>query len=82
MAIPEEIKRHKPTELGACEIRHIGGYYYVYLISSVWDREKRAKKKTGKCIGRSMGDGFIPNEHYPRPKLALKASIALWSMSC
>ncbi|HHU88110.1 MAG TPA: transposase [Spirochaetales bacterium] len=82
MAIPEEIKRHKPTELGACEIRHIGGYYYVYLISSVWDREKkRAKKKTGKCIGKiNERDGFIPNEHYLRPKLALKASIKCYGV--
>jgi hypothetical protein len=54
MAIPEEIKRHKPTELGAC-IRHIGGYYYVYLISSVWDREKkRAKKRLASALARSM----------------------------
>lgn len=82
MAIPEQIKRHKPDEMGACEIRHINGYYYVYLITSVWDREKqRARKKTGKCVGKiNERDGFIPNEHYLRPKLALKAQIKCYGV--
>ncbi len=82
MAIPEQIQRHKPAEAGACEIRHIGGYYYVYQITSVWDKEKkRAKKKTGKCIGKiTEGDGFIPNEYYLRPKQALKASIKCYGI--
>ena len=35
MAIPEEIRKMRPTWLGkATEVRFIGGHYYVYEISS------------------------------------------------
>ena len=64
MSIPESIKKHKPTEFGALEIRCFGGNkYYVYQISSKWDPEKnRPKKVTGKSIGKiTEADGFIPN---------------------
>ncbi|MBE6009470.1 MAG: hypothetical protein E7236_02245 [Lachnospiraceae bacterium] len=64
MSIPESIKRHKPTQFGALEIRCIGGdKYYVYQISSRWDPEKnRPRKVTGKSIGKiTEADGFIPN---------------------
>lgn len=65
MPIPEEIKKLKPEEYGAVEIRFLNNRYYVYTISSVWDSEKkRAKKVTGKCIGKiTEHDGFIPNQH-------------------
>ena len=64
MSIPESIKRHKPTQFGALEIRCIGGdKYYVYQISSKWDPVKnRPRKVTGKSIGKiTEADGFIPN---------------------
>ena len=64
MAIPESIKKNKPTEFGALEIRCFGdGKYYVYQITSKWDAEKnRPKKVTGKSIGKiTEADGFIPN---------------------
>ena len=64
MAIPESIKKKKPTEFGALEIRCFGdGKYYVYQITSKWDAEKnRPKKVTGKSIGKiTEADGFILN---------------------
>ena len=64
MSIPETIKKNKPTEFGALEIRCFGeGKYYVYQITSKWDAEKnRPKKVTGKSIGKiTETEGFIPN---------------------
>lgn len=64
MAVPEAIKKHKPTQFGALEIRCFGGdKYYVYQISSRWDADKnRPQKVTGKSIGKiTEADGFIPN---------------------
>ncbi|MBE0573842.1 transposase [Candidatus Dojkabacteria bacterium] len=42
------------------ELRCIRGKYYLYEITSVWDKQrKRAVKKTGKCLGTiSEKDGF------------------------
>lgn len=59
--IPESIKKHKPI---CTEIRLINGTYYVYKITSVWNKEeKRAKKKTLGCIGKiTEKDGFIPSK--------------------
>lgn len=63
MAIPEEILALKPTQFGAVEIHDVGGHYYVYEISSKWDPEKKkARKVTGKAVGKiTKKDGFIPN---------------------
>ena len=63
MSIPESIKSKRPTQFGAVEIRHIGGHYYTYLVSSKWDAVKgRPQKVTGKSIGKiTEADGFIPN---------------------
>ena len=63
MGIPEAIKSNRPTQFGAVEIRFIGGYYYVYKVSSRWDPAKgRSQKTTGKSIGKiTEADGFIPN---------------------
>ncbi|MDE6747590.1 MAG: transposase [Lachnospiraceae bacterium] len=65
MAIPDNIKTHKPDtdQYGATEIRCIKDHFYVYEISSKWDPQKnRPKKVTGKCIGKiTEKDGFIPN---------------------
>lgn len=67
MAIPDEIKRFKPTGYGSCEIHSVQGgkYYYVYQTYSRYDPKfKNARKKTGKLIGRiTLHDGFIPNRH-------------------
>lgn len=67
MAIPNEIKRLKPTGYGSCEIHAIQGgkYYYVYQTYSVYDAQKKgARKKTGKAIGKiTLQDGFVPNRY-------------------
>ena len=63
MSIPETIKKKRPTQFGAVEIRFIGGHYYTYLVSSRWDAVKgRPQKVTGKSIGKiTEADGFVPN---------------------
>jgi len=70
MAIPDSIKRFKPTEFGAVEIRHIADKYYVYKIKSKWDPVKGVSKKvTDKCLGKiTETDGFIPNEYAAKLK--------------
>ena len=44
------------------ELRLIRGKYYLYKISSIWDKDKkRARKITGEMIGRiTENDGLIP----------------------
>ncbi len=68
MSIPDSIKIHKPdvNKYGATEIRCIQNRFYVYEISSRWDAEKhKARKVTGKCIGRiTEKDGFLPNAFF------------------
>lgn len=77
MAVPENIRALKPTEYGAVEIREISGHYYVYEISSKWDPVKRkAKKVTGKSIGKiTEKDGFIPNALGTRRLLPLNPIV-------
>lgn len=64
MSIPDNIKKYKPTDFGAVEIHACKEKYYVYKISSKWDSALgKAKKVTGKCVGKiTENDGFIPNE--------------------
>ena len=43
------------------EIRFLNNYYYLYEISSHYDKEKkRAVKKTGKFLGKITQDGIVP----------------------
>lgn len=67
MAIPEEIKRLKPTGFGSCETHSLQGgkYYYVYQTYSIYDpKRKGARKKTGKVIGKiTLRNGFVPNRY-------------------
>lgn len=46
------------------ELRCIRGRYYLYQVSSAWDKErKRPVKKTGKCLGTiTEKDGFKPSK--------------------
>jgi transposase len=46
------------------ELRCIRGKYYLYEITSSWDKQrKRSVKKTGKCLGTiSEKDGFKPSK--------------------
>lgn len=63
--VPEEIKALRPTNFGACEVRAIGGHYYVYPFSCKYQKDtKKRKKITGKMIGKiTLADGFIPNKY-------------------
>lgn len=57
---PDWALRHKKP---GTELRNINGRYYLYEIRSVWDKEKkRAKKKTGKCLGAITPEGFKPSK--------------------
>lgn len=59
MAHPEWALSHKRK---GTELRFIKGKYYLYEVSSKWDKERKVTRKiTGKMIGRiTEVDGFIP----------------------
>lgn len=50
------VKQKRP----GTELRYIRGNYYLYSVSSKWNKEKkRAQKVTGKILGRVTENGFI-----------------------
>lgn len=57
---PEWVLKHKKP---GTELRFIKGRYYLYQVSSKWDKKKkRAQKITGKILGRIIeGRGFVPS---------------------
>lgn len=61
MAFPEWALKHKRK---GTELRCIRGKYYLYEVTSQWDKvKKRAIKKTGKCVGAIYEDkGLIPSK--------------------
>ena len=74
MTIPNWVKKHrKPKQ----EIKQIGGRYYVYAVSSVWDAERKVTKKvSGKLIGRITKDkGFETREEYSSQSINLRTPI-------
>jgi len=55
---PEWVKKHRQK---GTNISCIGGKYYLYSVSSKWNKEKgRAQKKTEAYLGRITEEGFIP----------------------
>ena len=58
MKFPNWVERHRCS---GREIRNIKGKYYVYKISSIWDKEKGVSRKiTEKYLGRIIEEeGFI-----------------------
>jgi transposase len=43
------------------ELRHINGRFYLYQVSSRWNKEKkRSQKITGPCLGTVTPDGLVP----------------------
>lgn len=63
MGYPDWVERHKTK---GTNISCINGKYYLYAVSSVWNKEKgRAQKITGKYLGRITEDGLVP----PKSKL-------------
>jgi transposase len=61
MSHPDWALAHKKK---GTELRCIRGKYYLYQVSSTWDKEKkRAVKKTGKSLGTiSEKEGFKPSK--------------------
>ena len=63
---PEWVIKHKTK---GTNISCINGRYYLYEVSSVWNKEKgRAQKVTNRYLGRITEDGFIPSEKTPEYK--------------
>ena len=61
MEHPEWALKHKRK---GTELRCIRGKYYLYEVSSQWDKvKKRAKKITGKCIGSISENGLTPTKN-------------------
>lgn len=57
---PAWVLRHKTP---GTEIRHFKGRYYLYKISSFWDKEqKKSRKKTESLIGRITEQGLIASK--------------------
>lgn len=55
---PEWVEKHRQK---GTNISRIGNKYYLYAVSSKWNRDKgRAQKKTEAYLGRITEDGFIP----------------------
>lgn len=65
MAYPEWVEKQKRP---GTNISCIHGKYYLYEATSVWDPQiKRARKKTGKYLGRITENGLIPPKTKRRP---------------
>ncbi len=60
--VPEEIRALKPSGV-SCNIKPIGGHYYVYEHLRVDDPKHPGRKKnaSGKCIGKIEGGRFVSN---------------------
>lgn len=70
MVHPDWALKHKRK---GTELRLIRGTYYLYEVSSRWNREKgRAQKITGRLLGKITPEGFIPS---PKYKLAQKVPV-------
>ena len=69
MAYPEWVeKQRRPGTNISC----IRGKYYLYEVTSIWNKEKgRAQKKTGQYLGRITEDGLIP----PREKKSIVSEV-------
>ena len=53
------------------EIKHIGNHWYLYERLSIYDHEKKCKrKKSGRCLGTIKETGFVPSKrHSPIAKI-------------
>lgn len=55
------------------ELRFMKGRYYLYEVSSKWNKEKkRAQKITGKILGRITENGFTPSGEKTQPLPQIK----------
>ena len=73
MAYPDWVLKHKRPKT---EIRKIKNNYYLYEISSKWDpQKKRAKKITGKLLGKITPEGFVESHKRKLEKQLLQSPI-------
>jgi len=58
---PQWALKHKKK---GTELRHLGGHYYLYEVTSKWNPEKkRSQKITGKLLGKiTKENGFIESD--------------------
>jgi len=72
MAYPDWVLRHKTK---GTNISCIKGNYYLYSVTSKWDKEKgRSQKITTGYLGRITQEGIIPSK---RPSMAKKPSVTV-----
>jgi transposase len=64
---PDWVEKHRKK---GTNISCIGGKYYLYSVSSKWNKEKgRAQKKTDAYLGKITEEGFVPkSEKKPKEK--------------
>lgn len=67
---PDWVLAHKRP---GTELKRINGRYYLYAVSSKWDKNlKRTRKISGKLLGSIREDGFQPaGERPPKPSVSL-----------
>ena len=57
---PDWVLSHKGKGV---EIRHFKGRYYLYKISSFWDKEKQKTRKKTECLlGRILPEGLVDSK--------------------
>jgi hypothetical protein len=71
---PEWVLKHKKTNT---EVKKIKEKYYLYEVSSFWDKVKgRAQKKSGKYLGRITEEKLIDKHRPYKPKISLPEELA------
>ncbi len=80
MAHPEWALRHKQK---GTELRCINGRYYLYRISSKYDKERKVTKKiTHEMLGKiTEKDGFIPKGESIKQRVAIAPSVKEYGAS-
>jgi len=73
MSHPDWVIKHKTK---GTEIRNIKDKYYLYKVSSKWDKnKKRAQKVTGEYLGSITKEGLIPPKHKRTDKIISNITV-------
>ena len=63
---PEWVTKHKQK---GTNIAHINGHYYLYTVTSTWNKDKkRAQKITKQYLGKITPQGLTPPKHKHQPQ--------------
>ena len=57
--IRDLIDREKERRGVPLEVKHTSSGYYLYQVTSVWDRERKKRRKISKYIGKVNEDGMV-----------------------